>query len=180
MRFRTALLWSTVALVAGSLAVTVGAILAVAGRSARAQLTSDLARSRAAFETVHAERQVLMRSEARVMAEEPRLKAVVATEEVSDQTVLGVALDLRKALQSDLFIITDPEGAVRADTADPTATGKGLGGNAQIAQAFSQGDSAGVWIDGARLYQVQARRLAFGATTVGALAIGYQIGRAHV
>src|SRR5207253_3491784 len=107
VRFRTAVLGGTAALVLGVLAATVGAVAVVLDRSARREIESDLARGRRAFEDLVQDRRALHREEARVIADEPRLKAVVDTQDVTRETVVGVALDLMKAVRSDVFLLAD-------------------------------------------------------------------------
>jgi phosphoserine phosphatase RsbU/P len=88
--------------------------------------------------------------------------------------VLGVAVDLRKAIQSDLFLLTDGTGHLLADVADPSATGFDLSKNREVAAALAGGDGFGIWTHGTHAYQVQAHRLTFGSTTVGVVVIGYE------
>lgn len=178
MRLRTVLLLGVVLLIAGLLAATMGVVAAVVRGAAFHEITGDLERAREAFALIKAQRDARHLSEARVVAEEPRLKAVVATEDVSHETIVGVAHELRKALQSDLFLLTDREGLLLADVLDPKATGFDLGAAPLVASALSTGEAAGTWTTGGHAYEVSARRLAFGETTVGVLVTGYQLGDA--
>jgi sigma-B regulation protein RsbU (phosphoserine phosphatase) len=108
------------------------------------------------------------------MAEEPRLKAVVATQDVTRETVVGVAQDLRRAVGSELFVLTDGAGRLVVDVADPGASGD-LASNPVVAAAIQRGEGGGVWIHDQRAYQVKARRLQFGITVVGVLVLGYEL-----
>ncbi len=175
MRFRTVLLVGILALVSAVLLVTVLAVSFLVDRSARRDVAAGLQRSQDVLAEHFSQRQALLRTESRVVAEEPRLKAVVATEEVTHETVLGVALELRRALQSDVFLMTDAHGQLLADVADPSATGFDMSKNPLIAAAFANGEATSVLTDDRGIYQMQARRLAFGATTVGTVAIGYRL-----
>src|SRR5262249_14433548 len=132
-------------------------------------------RSRKVFEEHIAYQRSLHRSEGRVVAEEPRLKAVVATEEVTHETVYSVAFELRKALQSDLFLMTDGKGTLLADVADLGAAGISMSDQPLVKGSLSNGEASGILTQGGDAYQVEARRLAFGETTVGVLLIGYKI-----
>ncbi|HJZ87329.1 MAG TPA: SpoIIE family protein phosphatase [Polyangia bacterium] len=175
MKFRAVLLGVMLLLLAGVVLATMGAAALVLNRSARRDLGEQLGRARQVFEQLHTDRQLLYRSESRVVAEEPRVKAVVATEDVTHETVLGVASELRRALQCDLFLITDGRGRLVADTKNPQADGFDMAGVPLIARALASGEAAGIWRDAENAYQVQSRRLAFGATPVGVLVIGYQL-----
>src|SRR5262249_11687843 len=135
VRFRHVVLAFMVPLLLGTVVATVGAVTIVLDRSARRELAAELDRSRQGFEQLTADRELLYRSESRVVAEEPRLKAVVATEDVTHETVLGVASELRRALQADIFLIADGHGRLLADTANSEAAGDDVTGLPLIARA---------------------------------------------
>ncbi|AKT36892.1 PP2C family protein-serine/threonine phosphatase [Chondromyces crocatus] len=175
MRFRSLLLLGVVLLIAGSLAGTVSLVAMVLRASAHKEIAADLARSRDAFLELKAQRDARRRSEARVVAEEPRLKAVVATEEVSRETTFGVAYELRKAVGSELFLLTDGEGRLLADVLDPEAEGFDLRGLPGVAEALARGEATGVWTQGGRVFEVEVRRLSFGTTTVGLVVLGHPL-----
>lgn len=162
-------------LVVGVAIATVTAASILIDRSARTDLTESLARDRLAFEDLQGYRQTLFRSQIRVVAEEPRLKAVAATEEITHETVLGVARELKAAVGCDLFLITDGEGRLLADVADAEAAGYDMSSNPLIKKALSAGRSNDIWTDDKAAYQVEAQRLDFGKTVVGVLVIGFKL-----
>lgn len=175
MRLRTIFIASMAILIGVLVVVIVGRITIVLQDSARRDISDDLIRSREIFEQARLHRQSLHASAGRVVAEEPRLKAVVATEEVTQETVYGVAYELHKALQSDLFLMTDGEGRLLADVLDPKAFGFDLKGKPLVAKAIAGGEQAGVWTSEGRVFEVFAKRLMFGTTTVGVLIVGFGI-----
>ncbi|HEX9101436.1 MAG TPA: HAMP domain-containing protein, partial [Polyangia bacterium] len=175
MRFRTLLLVALVALVGVTVLATLLAVSGVIDRAAQTELADKLERGRRVFEDVQRYRATLYRAESRAIADEPRLKAAVDTQEVSQETVLGVAADLRKAIQSDLFLLADGTGHLIADVADPRASGFDLSKNQEVAAALQRGDGFGIWTHDGHAYQVQAHRLTFGSTTVGVVVIGYEL-----
>ena len=175
MRFRTVLLASLVALVGVTVVATLLAVSGVIDHAAQGELADKIERGRRVFEDVQRYRATLYRAESRAIADEPRLKAAVDTQEVSQETVLGVAADLRKAIQSDLFLLTDGTGHLLADVADANASGFDLSKNPEVAAALQSGDGFGIWTHDGHAYQVQAHRLTFGATTVGVVIIGYEL-----
>src|SRR5258706_102553 len=174
MKLRTILLAGVLCVVAGIVIATAAAVTVLVRRPARAQVATELASGREGFEELQNYRRSLFRSEAAVVTEEPRLKAVTASEEISHATVLGVARELQKALSSDLFLLADPEGHLIADVTNPDASGQ-LIDNAVVRDALAKDEAAGVWIDDGHAYQVQARKLGFGANIVGVLVIGYEL-----
>ena len=175
MRFRTLLLAALVALVGVTVLATLLAVSGVIDHTAQTELADKIQRGRRVFEDVQHYRATLYRAESRAIADEPRLKAAVDTQEVSQETVLGVAADLRKAIQSDLFLLTDGTGHLLADVADASASGFDLSKNPEVASALKSGDGFGIWTHDGHAYQVQAHRLTFGATSVGVVIIGYEL-----
>ena len=87
MKLRTTVFSWVLLLVLAVFAITIGTLYVMFDRSARSRLSEDLARSRAVTLELHANRQSLDRQECRVVAEEPRLRAVVATEDIAHDTV---------------------------------------------------------------------------------------------
>jgi sigma-B regulation protein RsbU (phosphoserine phosphatase) len=153
---------------------TIGTIAYVFDRSTRARVAADLARSRVVTLDLHASRASLLRQECRVVAEEPRLKAVVATEDIARETILDAARSLAETLRAGVFVIVDSEGALIADNANPAAAGDDMGGNTIVKNALANGHESGVWLAD-RAYQVEGCRLEFGARVVGALVVGHTI-----
>jgi phosphoserine phosphatase RsbU/P len=175
MRLRTLVLVGVLALVTAVMVAVLWGMSSIIDRHARSQLTDELERSRQVFEDLQAYRRSLFAAEIRVVAEEPRLKAVAATPEVDHETVLGVAQELRRAVASDIFIITDGDGHLLADVANPEATGNDLTSLPVVIEALTRGEGNAIWTDREAAYQVQARRLSFGTTAVGVLVIGHRI-----
>ncbi len=174
MRFRTIILLTTLTLVSVVLAATIVSVMVVIDRAARHDVASNLERAQRVFHDLSEYRQTLLRAEARVVAEEPRLKAVVATEDITHDTVLGVAQELKLTLRCDVFVLTDPAGRLLVDIANPTASGDDLSHNRLVSEALANGESSAVWTDAGSVYQMQGRRLSFGETVVGVLALGYR------
>lgn len=148
----------------------------VLDRAARATLRTELGNAEKVFAESWAYRRSVLRSEARLVAEEPRLKAVTSAEDVGRDTIVGVALELHQAVASDLFILTDARGRLILDAADPTQSDQDLSSHEVVREALSRGDASGVWTSGRTIYQVQARRLEFGETPFGLLIVGYALG----
>ena len=175
MKFRTLLVLTLAALLGVTILATLLSVSGVVERFARRELAEQLERGRRVFTELQRYRESLYSAESRAVADEPRLKAAVDTQELSQETVLGVAVDLRKAIQSDLFLLTDGTGHLLADVADPSASGFDLSKNPEVAAALAGGDGFGVWTHGEHAYHVQAHRLSFGSTTVGVVVIGYEL-----
>ena len=174
MRLRTSVFLWVLLLVVVVLGSTIGVIYVVFDRSTRERVAGDLARSREVTLDLHANRATLHRQECRVVAEEPRLKAVVATEDIERDTIVDTVRDLANTLRAGVFVIVNAEGNLLADNKDPRAEG-GLGNNPVVRDALAKGEQSGVWLDDNKAFQVHGCRLEFGARIVGALVVGHAI-----
>ncbi|MDX2090664.1 MAG: SpoIIE family protein phosphatase [Kofleriaceae bacterium] len=175
MKLRTTMFVWVLGLVIVLLGATIGTIAFVFDRSTRERLAQESVRSREVTLDLHADRQSLHRQECRVVAEEPRLKAVVATEDIARETIIDAVRDLAKTLDAGVFLIVDADGNLLADNAAPEAAGDSLRGNMVVATALEKGESSGTWTADGKLYQVAGCRLEFGARVVGALVVGHAL-----
>lgn len=172
MKLRTALLAGSTLLVAAIVVATVIAVVITVDKSERRALREDLERSHTVFHDHLAYRQAALRSDCHVVANEPRLRALVATKDITRETVFGVIAELRASLGSDLFFLTDPTGTLIADALDPAADGEDFTGNPVIAGSLKSGDGSAVLVSKGRAFQAHACRVEFGAQTAGIIAIG--------
>jgi len=175
MKLRTTVFLWVLVLVLVVIGATIGTIAYVFDRSTRSRVAGDLARSRVATLDLHASRVSLLEQECRVVAEEPRLKAVVATEDVARDTILDAVRTLAETLRAGVFVIVDSEGTLIADSADHDAEGFSLADRPVVADALANGEQSGVWLADNQAFQVQGCRLEFGARIVGALVVGHTI-----
>ena len=175
MKLRTTVFVWVLALVIVVLGATIGTIAVVFERSTRARLAEDLVRARTVTVDLDAGLRSLHEQECRVVAEEPRLKAVVATEDVARETILDAVRTLADTLHAGVFVIVDADGRLIADSAAPEATGFDLSDRPVVAKALADGAQSGVWLADGKAYQVQGCRLEFGARVVGALVVGHAI-----
>lgn len=175
MTLRTTVFLWVLVLVLAVLGVTIGAIATVLDRSARQRVAADLERGREVTLDLHAARQSLYRQECRVVADEPRLRAVVATEDIARETIVDSVTTLATTVGAGVFVIVDPAGRLIVDHAVPGATGFDLSDRPAVQRALDDGEGSGVWLADDKVYQVQGCRLEFGARVVGALVIGHAI-----
>ncbi len=175
MKFRTAILTSSMTLVVGVVVAAVVTVSAAIDRSARRDLDEELARSTAVFRELQGYRASLNEAHIDVVAQEPRLKAVTSTAEIDHATVLDSARELQRSSGADLLLLTDGAGRLRADTADPSAEGFDLSGMPLVAEALENGRASAVWVDDRGAYQVQARALSFGDERIGVIVLGFAI-----
>jgi len=175
MRLRTTVFLWVLLLVVVVLGATIGTIMVVFDRSTRERIAAEAVRNRDLTLDQHGNRASLYRQECRVVADEPRLRAVVATEDVARETVVDAVRTLADTLGAGVFVIVDADGNLIADSAAPDAEGFALGDRPVVAGALARGEEAGVWLTDEAAYQVSACRLEFGARVVGALIVGHAI-----
>jgi sigma-B regulation protein RsbU (phosphoserine phosphatase) len=175
VKLRSVLLLSMLALLSAALVTALVTVSVVLERMAYQQVGDGLERARSVFEDLQRYREVLFRSSNQVLAEEPRLKAVMSAADVSPETVHGVTGELRSVVGSDLFLLVDPVGRILSDAVDTKSHGADLSHNALVMEAVSRGEASAVWTTDASAYQVQARQLRFGVTPVGILITGYAL-----
>ena len=103
------------ALVAAVVVTAIWSIGIYLRREVEQQLAVDIDRTSKVLEQV--QRDVLERLEDknRVVADEPRLKAVVNSAQMDEQTITDVARDMREVAGSDLLVLASPDGTIRAN-----------------------------------------------------------------
>jgi sigma-B regulation protein RsbU (phosphoserine phosphatase) len=175
MKLRTAFLAGFLGLSAAVVAGTAVVVTVVIDQSTRAQLEEDLVDSRVVVERIHRQQQKQNRDKARVIANEPRLRAVIDSDDTDRATVLDVARTLKKEADAGLFLVADGEGFLRADVLHPEDEGFDLRGLPVIAAALADGHASSVWSLPGVVYQVAAIRMDFGARVSGVLATGRAI-----
>jgi sigma-B regulation protein RsbU (phosphoserine phosphatase) len=175
MKLRTTVFAWTLLLVVVVLGASITTVAVLFTRSTRARVAEDLARSRAVTLELHETRQSLYQQECRVVAEEPRVRAVVATEDVARDTILDAVRTMAETLHAGVFLIVDADGKLIADNAAPDAEGFDMRDRPVVADALDKGEQGGVWLADNVAYQVQGCRLEFGARVVGGLVVGHPI-----
>ena len=172
-RFRTLLFLAVLPLLVGICVATLFLASMVIGDSARRDLEHDLDRAHRAFDDLQGVRMSLFDAQARVTAEEPRLKAVTAIEGVNRETVEDVSSEIHKLLGSDLFVIADATGRPITGPS-PLLASDGLS-DTMVAAALAKGHAAGVVVDRGDVHQVVSYRLEAGDRVLGALVTGYRV-----
>src|SRR5438874_1990988 len=114
-------------------AASVGGMEIAVGREVRERLEEDLAGTALAMTAALRAARDRLEAEARVVSEEPRLKAVLHAD-VGRATVDDVAGELRKSVRWDLLVLVDARGRLRS-----------LSGASEIGADFTPPTAAGLW-----------------------------------
>lgn len=138
-------------------------------------LTKDLSHSVATFQNLEAQQLSMLERENALLADEPRLRALMTT---SDQrTIEDAGVELWKISESDLFALADNQGHVEA------AYARGLRDTRQLAQDLQQLFERPAFryvVSSGHLYACSSHPLFFGSERQGVLLgyvdIGFEIG----
>lgn len=190
MRFRTTLLLGILALLMAMSATVVAGVKIVLDRSAQRDVSEQLRRTQEVFVELNRYRHSQLSAGARMLADTPRLMALMATVDITPITVQGVAEDLSQAIGTERFLIADHTGAILVDlgaTSRENEPGSDPGNEPRnepeqadrqsdriIARALETGSASGMWIHGRGLYQVLAQRVVHADETLGVVVIGYR------
>ena len=179
MRLRTAVFAGGVLLVTLVVAAVAVSVYLVVDRSARREVERDLDESAAVLADVMAYQQAQLSNDARLIADEPRIKALFGSE-IDPATITGEAARARERIGAGLLLMVDAEGTLLVDVDHPEDTGTPVLDNPVtgpvFAAALEKGQGSGIWTSGERVFRVQAQSIRFGDDVRGAVLIGQALG----
>jgi sigma-B regulation protein RsbU (phosphoserine phosphatase) len=177
VKFRTTLLLALAGLAITILAMIVGAITLVVTRAARRDVAEDLARGGEAVEQFISYRRSLYEAQSRVVAGEPKLRAIVVTLGIDHASALDVAQHVQADVGCARLVLTDARGRLIADVTSSQRSGDDLSSDPLVAGALSDpaGGSSAIVVDDGQPFQMQGRRMSFDDQPVGVVVIGYPI-----
>jgi hypothetical protein len=118
-----------------------------------------------------------LRSECRLLSEDPRLKSTMATRGIDERTLADILEDLRKQTGSALLAVLTPEGKVQAVVGRGLLTGLDLSGSSVVRSASESADAAaGAWVVGDQVLVIGVAGLRFGTHLIGFLVVGAPLG----
>jgi len=179
MRLRTAVFIGGVMLVTLVVAAVAVSVYVVVDRSARREVDHDLAKSAAVLADVMAYQQAQLSNDARLIADEPRIKALFGSD-IDPATIAGEAARAKERMGASLLLMCDAEGTLLVDVDHPDDTGAPLLDNPVTGPVFKdalgKGSGSGIWTSGDRVFRVQAQSIRFGDDVRGAVLIGQGFG----
>jgi signal transduction histidine kinase len=113
---------------------------------------------------------------ARLVADDPRLKAAVDTGD--PPTVLPLARGYQEQLNAALMVLTDRRGQVLAEVGELDMVNSGIRSMPEIQQALAGREAGGFWPHADGVLQVMAVPIAIGRDSpeiMGALAVGFRL-----
>lgn len=138
-----------------------------------------LERAHGVFELVRARSQDDLRAQCRVMVEDPRLKATLATEGVDEATVADILADLGKLRGAGFLMVLSHEGRVFAEAGAPALRGLDLSGSSVVKAAqASQEAVVGSWVLKGEVLDLGVIAMRFGPELVAYLVVGRAVDQA--
>lgn len=170
IRTRALLLISLVLIIAGSTASSLYIIRSRLRQQVRSTLEMDLRHSVETFQDLEAGRLAALERENALMAAEPRLKALMTTNDA--QTIADDAVDFWKTSGNDLFALADADHRVQAADVRGSTNSEVL---RHDLQTVITDPSKHYLLSGGRLFEYSVQPLYFGSRANGTL-LGYVIG----
>jgi hypothetical protein len=114
-------------------------------------------RARSVFDMMRTRTQESLRAQCRVLAEDPRLKATLATEGIDEATVADILSDLAKLRRGGVLMILSPEGRVFAQAGADELRGLDLSSSHVVQKARTSNEAiVGSWVIGKSIMDLSA------------------------
>jgi len=160
LTFGVAAVWSLVALHQLSSSI----VRENATHLERARRTFDLTRER----TLDS-----LRAQARVMVEDPRLKATLTVDGIDEATVADILGDLGKLRSTGFLMVLTPDGRVFAQAGADELRGLDLSGSSAVKKAQSTLEAVtGSWVIGGKILDLSIMPVRFRAKPIAYLVVG--------
>lgn len=132
-----------------------------------------LARARAVFDLVRSESQNNVRTQSRVLAEDPRLKSTLATEGIDEATIADILDDLNSLRRTGFLLILSPEGKVLGQAGAPELRGLDLSSSSLVKKAQTTSDAiGGAWVIAGKVHDLAVVSVRFDTAIIAYLVVG--------
>jgi signal transduction histidine kinase/ActR/RegA family two-component response regulator len=176
-KFLASLLALTAALTSASLLIIRHSVNA----HARQEVLSSISKASAVLEELQHRRDEAMEHSAALIADQPLLKAIMATQD--PPTIQDATYSLWRSAGVNLLVVADVRGRVTAAHASGTDTTR-ASAQASLAQTLALNRRSDWWLAGKRLYKVFLSPVQAGSanesSTLGTLIVGYELDRQFV
>jgi hypothetical protein len=143
------------------------AVSVIASRSAHA------ARVRAMYDTMRAQTLTVLQSQGRLLVEDPRLKATLATEDMDAATVDDILRDLGALRGHGFFMVLTPEGKVFAESGAKELRGLDLSSSSVVRDAAGSPTGAvGAWAIDGKVIGLSILAIRYGEDLIAYLVVG--------
>ena len=180
--------WPRVLLLGFVVAATVGIAAAwtlVARRELErarvADLAGDLDRARVTFDAARARSLAGLQAVCRLLAEDPRLKATLATADIDAATVDDILDDLGALRGGGFFMVLSPDARVFAEAGAEALRGLDLSGSSLVQRAAREpGAVQGAWTLGGTVTDLAVTAIRYGDHLVAYLVVGQALDGAEL
>jgi hypothetical protein len=133
----------------------------------------SLDRAHAVFDMLRGRTQASLRSQCGVLAEDPRLKATLATEGIDETSVADVLRELGRLRRTGVLLVMTPEGRVFAQAGADELRGLDLSASSVMKRARSSREPvAGSWVIGGKIIDLAATAIQFNDSVLAYLVVG--------
>jgi hypothetical protein len=137
---------------------------------------THLERARRTFDLTRARTLDSLRAQARVMVEDPRLKATLTIEGIDEVTVADILGDLGKLRSTGFLMVLSPDGRVFAQAGADELRGLDLSGSSAVKKAqVSLEAVTGSWVIGGKILDLSIMPVRFGAKPIAYLVVGNSV-----
>jgi hypothetical protein len=144
-----------------------------------AETSDHLIAARKAFDALRVSTQANLASSCRVLVEDPRLKATLATEGMDAATVADILQDLSKLRRSGFLLILSPTGRVFAQAGASELEGLDLSASAVVKAAKDADDATvGSWVLAGKVMDLSIKSIRYGESLVAYLVVGQPVDQA--
>lgn len=149
------------------------------GTSMVAEASDHLIAARKAFDALRVQTQANLAASCRVLVEDPRLKATLATEGMDAATVADILQDLAKLRGSGFLLVLSPTGRVFAQAGAAELDGLDLSASA-VVKGARDGDAASVgsWVLAGKVMDLSIKSIRYGESLVAYLVVGQPVDEA--
>jgi hypothetical protein len=120
-----------------------------------------------------------MRGQGRILVEDTRLKAPLATEGIDEATVADILRDLGKLRGAGMLVVLTPEGRVFAEAGAPELRGLDLSASKVVKDAQKSSEAVvGSWVIGNKIIDLSIIAMRFDTTVISYLVVGQPIDQA--
>ena len=148
-------------------------------QSVVAETSDHLIAARKAFDALRVQTQTNLAASCRVLVEDPRLKATLATEGMDAATVADILQDLAKLRGSGFLLILSPAGRVFAQAGASELDGLDLSASSVVKAARDADDTTvGSWVLAGKVMDLGIKSIRYGDSLVAYLVVGQPVDEA--
>lgn len=137
---------------------------------------AHLERAHRTFDVTRARTLDSLRTQARVMVEDPRLKSTLATEGIDEPTVADILGDLAKLRTTGFLMVLSLDGRVFAQAGADELRGLDLSGSSTVKKAQGSPDAVtGAWVIGGKIMDLSITPVRFGPKPIAYLVVGQAV-----